>query len=81
MNLVGLLACTGIAAESYTEHPGTDGDGKFTVGPTYKIDPDLTDLGNPKGKSFEFSMRLADSKIFRGDDSTLEPEKKEVRKD
>jgi len=81
MNLVGLLACTGIAAESYTEHPGTDGDGKFTVGPTYKIDPDLTDLGNPKGKSFEFSMRLADSKIFRGDDSTLEPEKKQVRKE
>src|SRR5438477_13220099 len=25
-------------------------------------------------------MKLADSKIFRGDDSTLEPEKKPVRK-
>jgi enterochelin esterase-like enzyme len=44
------------------------------------MDPDLKDKGNPKGKSFEFSMRLADSKIFRGEDSTLEPERKAVRK-
>src|SRR5437867_6824001 len=80
LGLVVLLACAANAAELYTENPGTDGNGKFTVGPTYKIDPDLTDKGNPKGKSFEFSMRLADSKIFRGDDSTLEPEKKPVRK-
>src|SRR4051794_19016756 len=81
IGLVGLLACAANAAESYTENPGTDGNGKFTIGPTYKIDPDLTDRGNPKGKSFEFSMRLADSKIFRGDDSTLEPEKKQVKKE
>src|SRR6476659_3542767 len=80
MSLVGLLTYTGLAAESYTENPGTDGDGKFTIGPTYKIDPDLTDRGNPKGKSFEFSMPLADSKIFRGDDATLDS-KKPVRKE
>lgn len=43
------------------------------------MDPALTDLGNPKGKSFEFTMQLSDSKIFRGDDSTLEPAKKAVR--
>lgn len=61
--------------ENYTENPGTDGNGNIEVGPDYKIDPDLTDKGNPKGKSFEFSMRLADSKIFRGDDSTLDPKK------
>src|SRR5437870_6926462 len=79
MSLIGLLACSGKAADSYTEHPGTEGEGKYTIGPEYKIDPDLTDRGNPKGKSFEFTMRLADSKIFRGDDSTLEPEKKPVR--
>lgn len=54
-------------------------NGVFTVGPEYKIDPDLTDRGNPKGKSFEFKMKLADSKIFRGDDTTLEPDKKPVR--
>jgi enterochelin esterase-like enzyme len=36
-------------------------------------------LGNPKGKQFEFTMRLADSRIFRGDDTTLEPDKKAVR--
>jgi iron(III)-enterobactin esterase len=65
------------AAES--ENPGSEGDGNFTIGPEYQLHRDLTDLGNPKGKSFEFSMNLADSKIFRGDDKTLEPEKKAVR--
>ena len=56
------------------------GNGNFVVGPDYTIDPDLTDKGNPKGKSFEFTMRLADSKIFPGDDATLDP-KKDVRKE
>lgn len=60
--------------------PGTEGNGNVVIGPDYKIDPDLTDKGNPKGKSFEFTMRLADSKIFPGNDSTLDP-KKPVRKD
>ena len=79
ITLIALLAGAAGAAEA--ENPGAEGDGKFTIGPEYKIDPDLTDRGNPKGKSFEFSMRLADSKIFRGDDSTLEPQKKAVRKE
>src|SRR5688572_33073546 len=79
ISLVGLLAQSAQPAESYTENPGPKGNGKHTIGPEYKIDPDLTDRGNPKGKSFEFTMRLADSKIFRGDDATLEPEKKQVR--
>ena len=61
------------------ENPGVEGDGNHLVGPDYRLDPDLTDLGNPKGKQFEFSMRLADSKIFHGDDATLEPDKKPVR--
>src|SRR5216117_2549611 len=81
MSLIGLLAHAAKAPESYTENPGTEGEGKYTIGPEYKIDPDLTDRGNPKGKYFEFTMLLADSKIFRGDDSTLEPEKKAVRKE
>ncbi len=68
------------AADSYTENPGSDGNGAFTIGPEYKIDPDLTDRGNPKGKSFEFFMPLADSKIFKGDDTTLNPVKKPVNK-
>src|ERR1043165_4593431 len=79
IGLIAFLCHAAKAAGSYTENPGTEGDGNSTIGPEYKIDPDLTDQGNPKGKSFEFSMRLADSKIFRGDDSTLEPEKKAVR--
>ena len=58
------------------------GQEKIIVGPEYQIDPELTDKGNPKGNYFEFTMPLADSKIFRGDDSTLDPKKpvREVRK-
>ena len=63
------------AQETYTESPGTAGNGDHIVGPEYKIDPDLTDQGNPKGKLFEFAMPLADSKIFHGDDTTLDPKK------
>lgn len=67
------------AAESYIESPGTNGDGSFVVGPEYKLHADLSDQGNPTGKLFQFTMKLADSKIFRGDDPTLEPAKKQVR--
>jgi iron(III)-enterobactin esterase len=74
-----LLTLPAAAAETYTENPGTEGNGIFTEGPDYKLHPDLTDKGNPKGQSFEFKMKLADSKILRGDDKTLEPAKKPVR--
>jgi enterochelin esterase-like enzyme len=63
------------------ENTGTEGDGNFTVGPEYKIDPDLTDRGNPKGKTFVFSMPLAESKIFPGNDKTLDPARKPVRQE
>ena len=81
ISLLALMAPAVFSAERYTENPGEEGNGKFIVGPEYKIDPDLTDRSNPKGKSFEFTMALADSKIFKGDDATLEPEKKQVRKE
>lgn len=72
---LGSTACQLTAAEAYSENPGTKGNGNHVIGPEYSIDPDLTDLGNPKGKSFEFSMKLADSKIFQGNDATLDPKK------
>src|SRR5262245_66619341 len=81
IGVIGSLMHGAKAAEGYTENPGPEGDGHFSIGPEYKIDPDLTDLGNPKGKSFEFSMPLAESKIFPGNDPTLEPDKKPVRKE
>jgi enterochelin esterase-like enzyme len=68
-------------ANPYSAAPGSAGNGKLVVGPDYEIDPDLTERGNPKGKNFEFTMALADSKVLRGDDPTLEPEKKAVRKE
>ncbi len=79
LSLLGVAASLAHAVDPFTENPGPDGDGEFTIGPEYTTDKDLTDLGNPKGKLFEFTMKLADSKIFRGDDKTLEPEKKAVR--
>jgi len=72
-----LLGCASV--QIWEEKPGSAGDGNYTVGPDYRIDPDLTDRGNPKGRQFEFKLRLADSRIFRGDDATLEPAKKAVR--
>jgi enterochelin esterase-like enzyme len=80
LGLSSLFAYPIKGAELDREDPGKAGDGDYQVGPEYTTDPDLKDRGNPKGKSFEFSMALADSKIFRGDDSTLQPEKKPVRK-
>jgi iron(III)-enterobactin esterase len=74
--LIGLLSVFSATAQEKPENPGTEGNGDVVIGPEYKTDIDLTDRANPKGKQFEFSMKLADSKIFKGDDSTLEPKKK-----
>lgn len=76
--LCGISLASTVADDSST--PAADGNGNIVIGPDYRLDPDLTDRGNPKGQSFEFSMKLADSKIFRGDDTTLDP-KKDVRKE
>lgn len=51
----------------------TEGDGDFQVGPDYTMDPDLTDLGAPRGQFFSFTMSSEDSQIFKGDDTTLDP--------
>lgn len=74
--LISSLTASAASKQAYT---GAEGNGDFIVGPEYRMDPDLTDQGNPKGKTFKFSMRLADSKIFRGTDATLEPERRPVR--
>ncbi len=68
------------SADPYVERPGIEGNGNHVIGPDYKLDPDLTDRGNPKGKQFEFTMPLAESQLFRGDDATLSPDKP-VRKE
>jgi enterochelin esterase-like enzyme len=74
--LILLAVSPGIAQDK----PDKTGNGDFVIGPDYTVDADLKDNGNPKGQGFEFSMALADSKIFKGDDATLDP-KKPVRKD
>lgn len=78
--LVTLTVRNAFPDEKDPAKPAAEGNGNIVIGPDYKIDPDLTDKGNPKGKSFKFSLKLADSKIFPGDDKTLD-RKKEVRKE
>jgi iron(III)-enterobactin esterase len=82
--IVPLVGCSNLklaGPDDSKMNPADEGVGNITVGPDYKKDPDLTDKGNPKGKSFQFSMPLAASKIFQGTDSTLEPTKKAVNKE
>jgi enterochelin esterase family protein len=50
--------------------PGPEGDGDFKVS-DFTRQPDLTDRGAPKGKTFQFSMPLADSKFFNGKEPTV----------
>ena len=71
-----LFVSSSSAQDKPADVPGTEKSGNFIIGPEYKIDPDLTDRGNAKGKQFEFTMKLAESKIFPGTDKTLDPRKK-----
>lgn len=80
MSLMSWACPNAFSQETYTEQPGKEGNGNVVVGPEYSLAPELKDQGNPKGKYFEFRMPLAESKIFRGDDKTLEP-KKNIRKE
>ncbi|MEX2212828.1 MAG: alpha/beta hydrolase-fold protein [Phycisphaeraceae bacterium] len=74
--IAGLFKPTvGLAVDPVKDKSDKEGNGSFVIGPEYKTDPDLADRGNAKGKYFEFSLSLADSKIFKGDDKTLDPKK------
>lgn len=66
----GAGGSTGSAGQPGTglPDPGSEGDGDSTVGPSYTSQPDLASKGNPKGKSFSYSVT---SKIFDGKDPTL----------
>lgn len=67
----GVAGAAGSAAGSAPE-VSSEGDGNFEVGPDgYTKDPNLTDLGKPKGKRFNFTMHSKDSAIFKGTDATL----------
>ncbi len=74
---LGLLGTTGMADD---RTPASLENGRFVVGPDYGVASELTDLGNPKGRQFEFAMPLSQSKLFDGRDSTLNP-RKQVRKE
>jgi enterochelin esterase family protein len=74
------VPCMVEAQESSNGNLAATANGNFVIGPEYRIDPDLTDRGNPKGKAFEFAVPLADSKIYKGDDATLD-RKKPIRKE
>ncbi|NUO50067.1 MAG: hypothetical protein HOV80_14525 [Polyangiaceae bacterium] len=74
-NSTGVTTGSGSSSTGMSTLPTDDvGDGNFEVGPDYETDPDLTDLGAPQGMSFSFAMDSQDSEIFKGDDTTLNPE-------
>jgi enterochelin esterase family protein len=74
-NLPALLAPLVFALVTPSLAAERPADGQVTVGPDYKIDPAATDLGAPRGRVFQFATKLADSKIYDGDDPTLVPNK------
>ena len=50
---------------------GTEGDGDFTIS-DLKTQPELTDKGAPKGKSYSFTMDSSKSVLYDGKDKTLD---------
>ncbi|MCY2984290.1 MAG: alpha/beta hydrolase-fold protein [Planctomycetota bacterium] len=80
ISFIGLSANWVFADDTRVEKPSENGNGNFVIGPDYALAPELKDQGNPKGKEFQFKMSLAESKIFPGNDLTLDP-KKPVRKE
>jgi len=74
----GLVLSSFANAAEFPAAPGSrpEGNGNFVIAPEYQLDRDLTDQGNPHGCLFEFSMKLSDSAIFPGTDTTLDPRKK-----
>ncbi len=73
--LAGSAGMSGAGGIAPLPDPGSDGDGDSMVGPSYPTQSDLTSHQNPQGKSFSFSMSLANSTIFDGKDPTLDPAK------
>jgi enterochelin esterase family protein len=54
--------------------PGAAGDGDFVID-TFATQPELTNLGAPRGRSFSFTMDSTKSAIFTGSDPTLQAAK------
>lgn len=67
----GGAAGSGAAGSAGLPEVSAEGDGDFIVGPSYTNEKELSDQGNPKGKSFSFSMPLSASKLFDGKDPTV----------
>jgi enterochelin esterase family protein len=67
----GAAGTSGAAGTTSLPDPGTDGDGDFVIGPTFKIDPASNYVqGTPIGRQFAFVMNSADSKIYPGRNGT-----------
>jgi enterochelin esterase-like enzyme len=55
--------------------PGPEGDGDYEVASNAPNQPELSDQGAPKGRTFRFTMPLGESELFDGQDPTLDPSK------
>lgn len=80
LSIIRLSSSPGFTSSVSSATDQSSGNGNMVIGPDYHRDVDLTDKGNPKGRYFQFSMPLAESSIFRGDDATLD-KRKPVRKE
>ncbi|MDB5439500.1 MAG: putative esterase [Caulobacteraceae bacterium] len=70
--VAALIVCLG-AGLAFAAEKLKNGD--IVIGPDYKPDPATTDLGAARGRTFHFTMKLADSKFYDGKDPTLDAKK------
>jgi enterochelin esterase family protein len=62
-----LAVAAGCASFAQSKVPPPQGDGNYTIGPTYTNAPELTAReGVPQGSVHEFTMNSVDSKIYPG---------------
>jgi enterochelin esterase-like enzyme len=58
---------TSDGAAGASNDPGTEGDGDYSIGPEYPVDPQMkVTAGVPKGKIINFTLNSANSKFFTG---------------
>lgn len=59
-------ASAGASGGAVITDPGSEGDGSFTIGPSYTADPLNKYANAPVGKQFSFEMASKDSPIYPG---------------
>jgi len=64
--MVAVVVTTTIALAAATQASPTPGDGSYTIGPPYVVQPALTSQGRPRGVFVVVPFVTAKSKLFNG---------------